>query len=79
MVKMNKVELLKAKLDFDKTWSTILMAATLTSAIGYWANRTNQLASWGFAFMAIAFAFVSLFFIYQYQARHNELIDELTK
>jgi len=76
---MSNVAILKAKVDYHKTWTIITLAATLTTTVGYWVTRNHKEASSSFAVMVIIFFFATLYFMFRYDRLHRGLIDEFRK
>jgi uncharacterized membrane protein (UPF0136 family) len=77
---MDKKEILKAKVDYHKTWMTISLVITVSSIIGYYnTNPTNLLARGILSAFAAGFAIILIISFSFYSLRYRELIKKLYK
>ena len=78
MIKNNKIEILKAKVDFHKTWPGVSLTASTSTQVGYWSfYNKNEIAQTTFFWTSILFAAAWFIFVFSYMSRHEKLIDEL--
>lgn len=77
---MNKIEILKAKVDWWKTWCTTTIILSVTISIAYWGTKAvSKTVANGLAFSGFALLLIYLYFSFMYVSRHKKLIDECKK
>ena len=72
---MKQIEILKAKVDFQKTWFATTLTATIASQIAYWSTSAKDI----FKLTTACFGIACIIFLFEYHSRHRILIDELRK
>ncbi len=75
---MDKIGILKAQVDFQKTWFASTLAATIACEIAYWSIKDTT-GKTILELAMICFAIACLIFLFKYRSRHRNLIDELNK
>ena len=77
---MTTSDILRAKVDYHKTWIAPLLAGIIGSGAAFWANwGKNPQAEVGWVVAIILFVLVLVFELSNYELSHRRLIDELRK
>ena len=78
--KMNKkVEVLKAEVDYLKTWLEVMLGGLIATIIAEWSNISNTQIINSIRILMGGFFVASILFLWVYNDRHNKLIKAIKK